>query len=90
MRQGLFYGQTTYARCSFGAVQRVCLLFVVPRFAEVIYLTSAVQDAFSASDDREKEMKCVSSLQLCDLTSSSMISFSQMLACGLASSLCKS
>ncbi len=43
-----------------------------------------VQDAFNASVDRENEMQCISSRQLCSLTSSSIVSFSHLLSVILA------
>jgi hypothetical protein len=51
-------------------------------------LSELLQDAFNESVDREHEMKCISSPQLCSLTSSTIVSFSHMLSVILAWTLC--
>lgn len=46
----------------------------------VIACLTAAQDAFNSSLDREHELRCLASMRLSALTSSSLISFSKMLA----------
>ena len=80
-------GQMMYARRDIDALH-----FFFFRFRTLFckFRLTPVQDDFNASVDRENEMKCISSRQLCSLTSSSIVSFSDMLTAILASSSRKS